>query len=483
MRTERGMGVAGAATALDPVPHWLAVGSVGVALILLVTALSFPDGLLWSVGSCAALLLAAAAQSRRSAYGVLSPFAVIMVGQVLYVLPVALALWNGSVLTDRRLVSPEAMGRAILLANAALVCFAVGYLLRLAAIAAYSPPRGVAAPWRRTAVVMVALPMMVLGLAAMMLLVLQLGGPGQLTSVTYGERYLMLQGKGYLYVGLQVATVGVVLLHLASIESRRMALGVAVVIVTGAILAVWMFMFGSRSSLVQFVIAIVAVHHIRVRRLRLAVLVPLGGMLVVLMVVFGLARGLLGRANPVSLLAAAPSWNYSLANSEFGAAVTALADIMERVPTSTPHVLGITYPQSFAVLVPQVLWPDRPLAAGEWYAATFYPSVWRAGGAFAFSPVAEAYLNFGYAGVLLLSCLFGSLVGEGELRLARVRALSPWGIAAYALLVPWMLLLSRLDSATLLKSVGLFTMGPLLVARIGAAVTTIASLPRIARRT
>ena len=85
----------------------------------------------------------------------------------------------------------------------------------------------------------------------------------------------------------------------------------------------------------------------------------------------------------------------------------------------------------------------RPLTLSERFTRQFAPTVAEAGGGYGFSAVAEAWLNFGHIGPLLVGCLFG----WGAAMLSRTR--SP---VVHCLLALVILRYFRSDFASLWKS-------------------------------
>jgi oligosaccharide repeat unit polymerase len=112
------------------------------------------------------------------------------------------------------------------------------------------------------------------------------------------------------------------------------------------------------------------------------------------------------------------------------------------------------------------MWPNRPAGTAEWYAGEFYPDIWAKGGAFAFSPVAEAYLNFGVLGVPVVFFLLGALLAILEKALSAAGKPRDTILIAYALVAPLLCVFFRFDSATLAKEVVVALMMPIAVAHL-----------------
>jgi hypothetical protein len=180
---------------------------------------------------------------------------------------------------------------------------------------------------------------------------------------------------------------------------------------------------------------------------------------------------------------AVPLFVANPANGEFGSTIPTLADVHANVPDAEPFALGASYLDAIGVTVPRFIWPDRPMAAGEWYAAHFYPERWETGGAYGFSPVAEAYWNFGIFGVLLIPFVFGVALRWWEDQRMVTRRQPNLGTLAYVLAIPWLAFSWRLDAASVVKNYLVLTLIPALALLAAATVARgVASMHRQAIR-
>jgi hypothetical protein len=102
-----------------------------------------------------------------------------------------------------------------------------------------------------------------------------------------------------------------------------------------------------------------------------------------------------------------------------------------------------------------------------WYVQRLYPDVADRGGAYAFSPVAEAFLNFGAPGVVITFLMLGIVLAWLDWSVDQPR-LPLWRAVGYALTLPWIVLFARLDFATFIKSFGLLTLGQVVVAYLAS---------------
>jgi oligosaccharide repeat unit polymerase len=84
--------------------------------------------------------------------------------------------------------------------------------------------------------------------------------------------------------------------------------------------------------------------------------------------------------------------------------------IIDRVPATTPFLLGISYTSLLTGMIPRTWWPDKPnVSLGPFIKEVVFGENVRNAG---FPPglVAEAYLNFGYVGIPVVLFFFGAIL-------------------------------------------------------------------------
>ncbi len=405
-----------------------------------------------------ALVLGTAALSRRSPLGLLGPAAIFFVGGLLYSLPSGIAIATAGELYDERALGDSVIGRGTMIVFVAYGAALVG--------AGLAPGRRRNLPlWLRASAMRADLSVgtsaMAVGVLAMLLLLSAVGGAGALAAVNYGERYLLLDGLGPLVVGFQVLIVGTLVTVATLLHHNRVRAALVASLIGLLVLGWWTAISGSRTSTFQLSVGLLGLLQASGRRIRAPVLLLVGVVAMVAGFFFGAVRGgaelgsILG--DPASI-----AMRLNPSNQEFGTAVATTGDIASAVPAAEPYHLGATIPRSLGVLVPRALWPERPESLPEWYVRRFYPNVAEIGGGYAFSPVAEAWLNFGMAGVVMSFLAIGALLRAAECRLTA--PMPPWAACLVAALLPWLFVFARLDSATMLKSIGVNVVAVLLAA-------------------
>ena len=421
--------------------------------------LRLPCTVLAAAGIAAAL----ARHVRHSRLGLLSPFAVFMGSGLMYMAPMAFTLLVGGVLIQEREIRPYPLTRAAWICGWAMFAAWTGYAAVRSHAPAAKPFSRFFSSWQPTAAKLVAWGLIAMGGGLLLYLVVAVIGLGTLLQSTYGGRYVLLRGMGPLMSGLSMLTIGGVILYAEDVRRGRTLMSVGMLVALAA-LVVWTGVLESRSALVQAVVAFLVVRHASGRRVRTFVFVLMGTALMAGGIVLSLVRGLgsLQHAREV------PRYAYNPANNEFGSPLVTVSEIVEFIPARQEYRLGSTYLMVAANMVPLALWPGRPHAPSEWYSATFYPSYFESGGGFAFSPVAEAYLNFGYAGVALVFLLIGGAVATVERKFELYESLPPWVGVSYALIVPWLVIFFRLDLTSFVKSYLLLTLVPMLLVAVVA---------------
>jgi len=102
---------------------------------------------------------------------------------------------------------------------------------------------------------------------------------------------------------------------------------------------------------------------------------------------------------------------YTLTTGEFVVPFETLPQMIESVGSSVSPELGMTYLRAPLQVIPQALFPGRPLPLANWYVNRFY------GGGYGFNEsrqfffLSEGYLNFGSLGVILTMAFWGFMLG------------------------------------------------------------------------
>lgn len=102
---------------------------------------------------------------------------------------------------------------------------------------------------------------------------------------------------------------------------------------------------------------------------------------------------------------------YTLTTGEFVVPFETLPHIMRAMNEGLEPWWGWSYIRSPVYAIPSAIYENRPLPLANWYMRKFYGSGYGANEGRQFFFLAEAYLNFGLAGVLIVSFLTGLFWG------------------------------------------------------------------------
>jgi len=94
--------------------------------------------------------------------------------------------------------------------------------------------------------------------------------------------------------------------------------------------------------------------------------------------------------------------------SDFIEPFSTFITLIENIPENIPFDYN-AYIKDFSLLIPTIIYPDRPLPYNKWYVKTFVPEMFARGGGFTFYVIGFGYLFAGVIGVMITLFLFGAL--------------------------------------------------------------------------
>ena len=97
-------------------------------------------------------------------------------------------------------------------------------------------------------------------------------------------------------------------------------------------------------------------------------------------------------------------WGFSDFTGPFSNFITLVKNIPQNIPFDYSAPI-----KDLSLLIPTIIYPDRPLPIAKWYAETFHPELFRKGGATGFYVLGFGYLFAGPMGVFIQLFLFGCL--------------------------------------------------------------------------
>lgn len=413
-----------------PVVMWLAVFNLGVALFY---TLYFVV--------------------KRSSFDILSPNVLFVVFHSLYSLSVPI---NWLLSEDQNVNDAQLYAKTLMLSLLALISFLVSF---------HWPSRGqeftrMASRWSHERARVAAWVCIGIGVVALLLFLSQVGGLQLFLSVTYSDRYLLERNMGYLTILMPLIELGALVLIYVAAKSRKKSDWIKAVLVA-SLFSVYMLSTGRRRAVFNLILSGVLVIHYLVRPFRRTELLGAGAIGLAFFSLWGRIRAFGNLSDGWAF--GWQSWSLTWlnpANTEFGAAYRSLIGIAEHVPKNYGFKFGLSYVEAWIILIPGFLFPNRPLAPSQWFASTFYPDVYNAGGGFGMMALGEAYLNFGYLGPVLVFSILGRLVRWMSVpRDAHADS----RVLLFAGVMPWVPFLLRSDFASVIKGFGVGYLLPLLV--------------------
>ncbi len=94
--------------------------------------------------------------------------------------------------------------------------------------------------------------------------------------------------------------------------------------------------------------------------------------------------------------------------SDFTVPFSTFITLIKNIPSNLPYDFRAPL-KDLSLLIPTVIYPDRPLPYSQWYVKTFYPKLFAAGGGLTFYIIGFGYLFAGPVGVFIYLFLFGAL--------------------------------------------------------------------------
>jgi hypothetical protein len=322
--------------------------------------------------------------------------------------------------------------------------------LRLGLAAAGRPPSAAwpstAEAWEREAHPLRVTAWLLLGIAVPSLItyVVAFGGLQGMMEVGYGaQRKLLLTESQVFGAGFEWALLGSTLLAFCGVKYRSprdVWLGILGWLLVGGVLLVT----GQRNPIAYSAMFGFALFHFGRRRLSARATI---GLIVVGMTVaqlFSVARFFLDDGLVRAIGAASgdvfenPRLLAPWAASQFTVPPSSLLEVIEY--GGPPALLGRSYLLALLATFPfaQNLFMGSEPTLGEWRMQTFYPEAAAIGADYGFSPVTEAYMNFGTIGVPLVLFVYGLAI-SGMYRRVHRRP-TPLGVLALAGSMPMLML-------------------------------------------
>jgi oligosaccharide repeat unit polymerase len=201
---------------------------------------------------------------------------------------------------------------------------------------------------------------------------------------------------------------------LAGSEGRKSLVWVSTIIIINYTLV--FFFMGSRAWAAMPLIAYLWLRHRIIRPIRVPVLLSIA--IFLLFFIFPIVREVRNLPGEERVSFDFLAKTFSLTEnpligtiSEIGGSMRTIAHTIELVPSVRSFDMGVGYLYSLFTILPNLFWDVHPTVArglaGDWLTWTVEPVTAFLGGGVGFSCFAEAYLNFGWIGILVIPFLIG----------------------------------------------------------------------------
>jgi hypothetical protein len=255
-----------------------------------------------------------------------------------------------------------------------------------------------------------------------------------------------------------------------------------VALYTGTVLFI-----GWRSAALCVAVGYTWLWHRCIRPVPRGLIVSLGALLLVILPAVATMRNLTG-LDRVSLSTLSQSVERAGAFSvieEMGGTWETVAHTITLVPSERPYDYGASYGLSALTVFPNLSWKVHPAiyngSPQTWLVQRVAPWTAARGGGLGFSFIAEAYLNFGSAGCVIILTTFGFLLAKAVRWAEAIR--HPLGFALVAASLTASLKYVRADSIELVRPLVCYSILPcllvMLLSKRGKADTSI-RVPMIA---
>jgi oligosaccharide repeat unit polymerase len=267
----------------------------------------------------------------------------------------------------------------------------------------------------------------------------------------YNESYQLESGIGYLTAGTFLIMAGLLSLAVTLAKYRDRIPWIIILLFLGFALSV--MRSGRRRFVLELALGLLAVIQLYMKplRLRTVLVFVLATALVFTMVgqmrAF-MSQGWEGMTTYLREDFDVEQLRHSM--DEFQSIPMVVYETVRYFPEQQEYRMGATYVEAFEILIPKKIHPDRPLGPSQWYVWTFDPLVASRGGGYAFSHIAEAYMNFGYFGPPIVF-FFIAVAIRTLLLFRRVNPTSRSRILLYAGFFMCTIVLIRADFASVLK--------------------------------
>jgi oligosaccharide repeat unit polymerase len=261
--------------------------------------------------------------------------------------------------------------------------------------------------WEKKEASIVGFGLIAIGVVLLAILVQQVG-LSTFAASDYGSQYNVMRGKGTLAAGGNLIKVGLLILFLADATPKgKTPLSTLILFV---IFTLTLFRIGRRHLVLSIGLGLLTIKHQYIKRIPLSVFAIGAAASLVVFTIVGTARSRMSDGADEMLTFVqedfSSDWLWRVTD-EPGAVMLTLRETIARQDSTADYEYGLTFVESFVILIPLVLLPDRPLTPSQDFARTYAPIRAQAGAGFSFSLLAEGYQNGGIFGAFFVCFIIG----------------------------------------------------------------------------
>lgn len=241
------------------------------------------------------------------------------------------------------------------------------------------------------------------------------GGLSQFILLGYGINKVMT-GLGYLAAGIPWLFVATMFIFVAFAISRK-RLWFLIGLVALAVNISLHLVMGNRSMVLYILVSFGTFFLIKIKYIHWKALLLIGLTAFAFLNIVGMTRksdyksfdDFVSKSIERGSAALSESHGmfYTLTIGEFVVPFETLPQMVRTVGTETEPWLGLSYIRAPLFLVPSAIYPSRPVDLSNWYMEQFYGQNGNLSEGRQFFFLAEAYLNFGPFGIIIISIIWG----------------------------------------------------------------------------
>lgn len=271
----------------------------------------------------------------------------------------------------------------------------------------------------------------------------------------YAGRALIKREAGPIELGLYVAVLGIVLALSATLAERnRSKLGMLFLVAVSLLFFVYVSFLGVRRPTFLLVISVVSVYCLLVNRIKLRSIILLGASFFIFFVTFANYRQVIsshGFFEAIEFIGenVSPEW-FDFSKTELGAPFKTLQDILGG-GFKDDLLWGGSYLGSLLYVLPGFVNGGMESLSVEYTNKFFTADFIAIGGNMGFFPVAEAFVNFGWFGPLVVFFVLAVVLVRMNSFLYMAPGKKLFHVVFFSILVPWLAFFMRLDFSSFLK--------------------------------